>query len=108
MAIHGVAARSARTSYRVLETFPGFAVVEAKLHTGRTHQIRVHMAAIGHPVAGDTTYHGASVAGLDRQFLHAHRLDVRSPATGEHLSFTAELPPDLADVLERLRKLGRN
>lgn len=102
MAVHGVAARPARTSYRVCRYLPGFTLLEARLHTGRTHQIRVHFAAMGHPVAGDETYHGASIRGLHRQFLHAHRLVVSSPTTGKSLEFTSLLPGDLARALQEL------
>jgi len=103
MALGGVAARPAETSYRVLEYLPGFTLLEAKLHTGRTHQIRVHLLGIGHPVAGDLTYHGRQIPGLRRQFLHAYHLRFRSPSGGQELAFTSPLPPDLSQLLERLR-----
>jgi 23S rRNA pseudouridine1911/1915/1917 synthase len=102
MTVHGAAAREARTSYRVLARLPGFDLVEATLHTGRTHQIRVHLAAIGHPVAGDSTYGGPRLPGLKRQFLHAYQLSVRSPSSGSTLSFESALPADLASVLSSL------
>jgi 23S rRNA pseudouridine1911/1915/1917 synthase len=103
MAAHGVAARAARTEYRVLERLDGLALIEATLQTGRTHQIRVHLAAIGHPVAGDVTYHGPRLAGLDRQFLHAARLQIRVPESGDVISLESPLPGDLSAVLDRLR-----
>lgn len=103
MAVHGKAARSARTSYRLMEEVPGFSLIEATLLTGRTHQIRVHLAAVGHPIAGDVTYGGKSLPGLSRQFLHAYGLVVRSPSTGETLTFNSGLPGDLQTVLEKLR-----
>ncbi len=103
MAVYGVAARPARTSYRVLEDLDGYALVEATLHTGRTHQIRVHFAASGHPLAGDVTYGGPRLPGLDRQFLHAHMLSFDSPGSGERLSFQSPLPDDLDIVLQALR-----
>lgn len=103
MAAHGVASRSARTSYHVLEYLPGFSLVEARLHTGRTHQIRVHFAALGHPLAGDTTYGGPTLDGLNRQFLHAYRLAFESPAGGRRLEFESPLPADLSAVLDELR-----
>jgi 23S rRNA pseudouridine1911/1915/1917 synthase len=103
MAVHGVGARPARTSYRVLEYLDGFTLLEARLHTGRTHQIRVHLAAVGHPLAGDRSYHGAQLEGLDRQFLHAYRLALHSPSTGRSLEFESPLPPDLEGTLEQLR-----
>jgi 23S rRNA pseudouridine1911/1915/1917 synthase len=102
MAVHGAAARSARTSYRVLESLPGFDLVEASLHTGRTHQIRVHFSAVGHPLAGDSRYGGPGLPGLCRQFLHAYRLGVRSPSGGQRLTFESLLPADLRAVLEEL------
>jgi 23S rRNA pseudouridine1911/1915/1917 synthase len=98
--------REARTHYDVLERFDGsFTLVEARLETGRTHQIRVHFAAIGHPVAGDRTYRGyRRVEGLDRPFLHAARLDLVHPATGEPMHFSSPLPQQLEDVLTTLRR----
>jgi 23S rRNA pseudouridine1911/1915/1917 synthase len=103
MSVHGTASRSARTSYEVLEYLPEFTFLQARLHTGRTHQIRAHFAAIGHALAGDRTYGGAHIPGLERQFLHARRLKVLSPSSGRELEFTTSLPPDLQHVLERLR-----
>jgi 23S rRNA-/tRNA-specific pseudouridylate synthase len=99
--------REARTHYRVLERFadPGaLTLLELRLDTGRTHQIRVHLRAIGHPVAGDDRYGGTCrQLGLDRPFLHAAALRLVHPATGEEVRFTSPLPPELADVLARLR-----
>ena len=103
MATFGIAARPAATSFSVIEYLPGFTFLEAKLHTGRTHQIRVHLAAVGHPLAGDHLYHGPYVADLQRQFLHAHELSFRSPSSGEILSFSSSLPSDLAATLDALR-----
>jgi 23S rRNA pseudouridine1911/1915/1917 synthase len=107
MAVHGAAARPASTSFRVVEELPGFTLVEAKLHTGRTHQIRVHLAAIGHPVAGDDVYRGQQLPGLSRQFLHAHRLSLRSPSRGDTIVAESPLPRDLHRVLESLRATRR-
>lgn len=98
--------RDATTDIRVLERLGGFALVEARIGTGRTHQIRVHLASIGHPIAGDTVY-GARVAGLDRQFLHAARLGFRHPTTGAWLELESALPDDLAHFLERVRRSTR-
>jgi 23S rRNA pseudouridine1911/1915/1917 synthase len=98
--------REATTDVRVVERLGGFALVEARIRTGRTHQIRVHLASIGHPVAGDPVY-GARVAGLDRQFLHAARLGFRHPTTGAWVEFESALPGDLADFLERVRRSAR-
>ncbi|OFW61028.1 MAG: hypothetical protein A2133_04455, partial [Actinobacteria bacterium RBG_16_64_13] len=107
MIIGGVGAREARTHFRVLERLGDFTLVEARLETGRTHQIRVHFLAIGHPVAGDPTYSRRDALGLGRQFLHSYRLSFTHPMTGEELETEASLPADLATVLERLRKEGR-
>ncbi|MCU0484048.1 MAG: guanylate kinase, partial [Chloroflexi bacterium] len=100
--------RPATTGYRVRERFPGWSLLEVDLVTGRTHQIRVHLAAIGHPVAGDPVY-GTGTArrgpeSLDRLFLHAWRLVFTSPSSGELVPLEAPLPADLEAVLERLRQ----
>jgi 23S rRNA pseudouridine1911/1915/1917 synthase len=103
MAVSGAASRQARTHFEVLELLAGESYLEARLETGRTHQIRAHFAAIGHPLVGDTTYGGAAKYGLERQFLHAHRLAFDHPRTGERLSFSSELPADLARALAAAR-----
>ena len=100
MAVSGAASRQARTHFTVLELLPRETYLEARLETGRTHQIRAHFAAIGHPLTGDTTYGGAERYSLQRQFLHAHRLAFRHPQSGEQLSFTSPLPGDLETALE--------
>ena len=74
----------------------GFTLLEIRIGTGRTHQIRAHMAALGHPVAGDRLY-GAKPSPWNRYFLHAHRLGFRSPATGEKVAVESPLPPDLVE-----------
>ena len=99
MAVAGAASREARTHFTVLELLAGETYLEARLETGRTHQIRAHFAAIGHPLAGDVTYGGERKYGLERQFLHAHRLTFDHPASGERLSFASELPGDLQEAL---------
>ena len=93
--------REAETSYRVLERLLNFTLVEAFPKTGRTHQIRVHFSSLGHPLAGDTLYGGKNPR-LDRQFLHAHVLGFRLPATGEYMEFTSPLPAELDAFLVRL------
>jgi 23S rRNA pseudouridine1911/1915/1917 synthase len=103
MAVSGAASRQARTHFTVLELLPLETYLEAKLETGRTHQIRAHFAAIGHPLTGDVTYGGASRYGLRRQFLHAHRLAFEHPVSGERLAFESPLPEDLAVALEASR-----
>jgi 23S rRNA pseudouridine1911/1915/1917 synthase len=103
MAVSGAASRQARTHFTVLELLARESYLEARLETGRTHQIRAHFAAIGHPLCGDVTYGGAAEYGLRRQFLHAHRLGFDHPGSGERLAFTSELPPDLATALAAAR-----
>jgi len=103
MAVAGAAARQARTHFEVLETLAAETLLEARLETGRTHQIRAHFAAIDHPLVGDPTYGGEEKYGLTRQFLHAHRLSFTHPASGEALSFRSELPADLTVALGSAR-----
>ncbi len=103
MAVGGRRPREARTHFDVVELLPQDSLVAVRLETGRTHQIRTHFAAIGHPVAGDPRYGHGHRHGLERQFLHASRLAFRHPGTGAELSFDSELPPDLARALERAR-----
>jgi 23S rRNA pseudouridine1911/1915/1917 synthase len=95
------------THYETLEAFRGAALLEIHLETGRTHQIRVHMAAHRHPCVGDPLYGGdpalAARLGLTRQWLHAHELSFAHPRTGDRVTFTSEYPPDLAHALEVLR-----
>ena len=103
--------REAVTNWRVLEEFfQGFALLEIRLETGRTHQIRVHMAALGHPVAGDAVYGRKSSLlpqmAISRQCLHAHTLAFSHPRTGEFLEFTAPLWPDMRQTLLLLRQDG--
>jgi 23S rRNA pseudouridine1911/1915/1917 synthase len=103
MAVRGAASREARTHFEVLEQLPADTLVRAHLETGRTHQIRVHFDAIGHPVAGDPEYGSRGRHGLRRQFLHASRLGFRHPGTEERQEFTSELPDDLVAALDRAR-----
>jgi 23S rRNA pseudouridine1911/1915/1917 synthase len=95
------AGRAARTGYRVVKYFAGYTLLEASPETGRTHQIRVHMAAVGHPVLGDSTY-GKQSSLVARQFLHAHRIAFKLPGSGRAVEFTSELPADLRSALEAL------
>jgi 23S rRNA pseudouridine1911/1915/1917 synthase len=99
------AGKPARTEYKVLETFaqPRCSRLECRLETGRTHQIRVHLAAIGHPVVGDGTYGGSRESiPLARPFLHAGTLGFDHPGSGERMRFEEPLPPELVAVLDRL------
>ncbi len=106
MTIGGSGAREARTHFCVVERFADFTLVEVRLETGRTHQIRVHFLGIGHPVAGDPTYGRRDVLVIGRQFLHSARLQLTHPITGEELDLSSPLPVDLAKVLEGLRRAG--
>lgn len=106
-------ARNAVTHWRVLEEFPGFTYAEAILETGRTHQIRVHMSYIGHPLMGDTLYGGGhtpfekhNAPLLDGQMLHAAYLILRHPRTGEEMRFESPMPENFAAMLEKLRQIG--
>jgi 23S rRNA pseudouridine1911/1915/1917 synthase len=103
MAVSGAASRQARTHFTVLELLAAETYLEARLETGRTHQIRAHFSAIDHPLAGDATYGGELKYGLERQFLHAHRLAFTHPLSGERLAFASELPDDLAAALASAR-----
>ncbi len=102
MSIDTDAPREAVTHFEVAELLPAHALLRVRLETGRTHQIRVHLAAIGLPVAGDPVY-GAPEPGLGRQFLHAARLAFPHPVTGGRVEATSPLPPDLEAALERAR-----
>ena len=93
--------RKATTRYRVVSHFRDFTLVETRPATGRTHQVRVHLASVGHPLAGDATY-GRQHPALDRHFLHAHILGLRLPTAGEHIELTSELPAELRAFLESL------
>ncbi len=103
MTVGGRRPREARTHFEVVELLPDDTLVEVSLETGRTHQIRTHFAAIGHPLSGDPRYGHASRHGLARQFLHARRLGFRHPDSGEKLVFESQLPDDLVQGLERAR-----
>jgi 23S rRNA pseudouridine1911/1915/1917 synthase len=105
-AVKGAGSREARTHFEAIENLPADTLVHARLETGRTHQIRVHFDAIGHPVAGDPEYGSRGRHGLERQFLHASRLAFTHPRTEEALEFTSELPADLHAALERARLAG--
>ena len=102
--------RTALTSYRVLEELGGFSLLEVKIMTGRTHQIRVHLSAIGHPVVGDDVYgesrykqFSKKYGELGRYFLHAAELRFTHPKTGLALEFNSPLPAELQSLLERIR-----
>ena len=110
----GIGAREASTRYRLLRRFRHFTLLEAEPRTGRTHQIRVHLSSIGHPVVGDTLYGAPARLRIDtredktmeRNFLHAAALELRHPRTQERLRFKAALAPELEDFLKRLEALS--
>lgn len=93
--------REARTQYHVARYLDNYTLLEVRPETGRTHQIRVHLGAIGFPVVGDRVY-GVKSPRVPRQFVHAHKLGFRLPSSGEYTEFTSELPPDLEQVLKDL------
>lgn len=98
--------RPARTHYRVAERFDDVTLLDVEIETGRTHQIRVHLATIDHPVVSDPWYGRPWRVGSPRVFLHAARLELAHPVTGEELDFSSPLPSDLSEVLEGLRATG--
>jgi 23S rRNA pseudouridine1911/1915/1917 synthase len=112
--------REARSSWTIAERFDGAALLRVRIHTGRTHQIRVHLASIGHPVAGDALYGGTrtpssrkaaarqALASLSRPALHSARLAFEHPRRGERRAFEAPLPADLESVLDALRAAARS
>jgi 23S rRNA pseudouridine1911/1915/1917 synthase len=97
--------RDAVTRFEISETMTEHTLLGVSLDTGRTHQIRVHLAAIELPVSGDPLYGVKGDLGLERQFLHAERLRFRHPLTGDEIDVTSELPADLQAALERARSL---
>jgi 23S rRNA pseudouridine1911/1915/1917 synthase len=104
----GEGGRPARTDWEVAEAFGGrAALLRCRIHTGRTHQIRVHLKSIGHPVLGDATYgwkRDPRLPEVSRVMLHAERIVFRHPVTGRLLDLRAPLPPDFADTLAALRR----
>lgn len=96
--------RAARTHFALVEALPRASLLRVRLETGRTHQIRAHFEAIGHPVCGDPQYGRAPSFGLTRQFLHAAHLELAQPTSGAPLAFDSPLPEDLQGALERARE----
>ena len=119
MSVRAPRGRAARSTYRLVEAFDGAALLRVRIATGRTHQIRVHLSALGHPVAGDRTYGGrrrpasrrpearAALEALTRPALHAARLAFTHPSSGERVSFESPLPEDLQALLAALRPAHR-
>jgi 23S rRNA pseudouridine1911/1915/1917 synthase len=106
MSIDSDEPREARTHFEIERLLPATALLRVVLETGRTHQIRVHLAAIGHPVCGDPQYGTAGQLGLSRQFLHAARLAFEHPVTGEPIDVVSSLPEDLVAALECAERAG--
>lgn len=106
MAVGGSFSREARTHFEISRALADYTLLSVKLETGRTHQIRVHMQAIGHPVAGDPDYGAQGALGLERQFLHAARLAFEHPVGGRRVEVRSALPEDLARALERAEQLS--
>ncbi len=104
MAVTYENSREAITHYRVIEEFSGFSHIECKLETGRTHQIRVHMSHLGHPIVGDSVYgKGRNTMGLNNQCLHSKCIEFTHPRTGERLKFESELPEYFIKLLEKIK-----
>ena len=106
MAVGGAGARDARTHFTLERALASSALLRVRLETGRTHQIRVHLSAIGHPVAGDPEYGTRGLFGLQRQFLHAARIAFEHPVTGERIEASSPLPADLRTALERAERIS--
>lgn len=95
--------RPARSSYKIKEYIDNYSLLEVAIETGRTHQIRVHLSAIGYPVVGDPVY-GVKSVYLKRQFVHSYRLGFHLPSSGEYQEFTCDLPPDLNQALQLIKR----
>ncbi|GAX90976.1 pseudouridine synthase [Effusibacillus lacus] len=104
MAVVKQGGRHAVTHFSVLERFKEYTLLECKLETGRTHQIRVHMDFIGHPLAGDPVYGPKRTLEIDGQALHAQVLGFAHPRTGEYMEFSSDLPEDMERLIEQLRQ----
>jgi 23S rRNA pseudouridine1911/1915/1917 synthase len=116
--------RTAETEWKIIEQFQGIALLEVHLKTGRTHQIRVHCAAMHHPIVGDRVYGPRKpqktldrrrlpsdkllqiLKSVERQMLHAWRLSFRHPHTGKAVTFESRLPEDMAIIIQRIREIG--
>ena len=98
--------RRAVTHWEVLGRYSGYTHIRCRLETGRTHQIRVHMASIGHPLYGDTVYGAKPAADMPGQCLHAAALTFRHPRTGEEITLTCPLPQSFQQLLDKLRRMG--
>jgi 23S rRNA pseudouridine1911/1915/1917 synthase len=122
MAVTPIRGREAITNFQILEKYSSFSLIEARLETGRTHQIRVHFAHIGHPVVGDPDYGGQkraldlacsdnvirAIENLSRQALHAQTLGFIHPATNEYMEFSCEIPDDMQELIDAMRLESKN
>jgi 23S rRNA pseudouridine1911/1915/1917 synthase len=106
MAVGGAHAREARTHFTLERALTDTSLLRLKLETGRTHQIRVHLKAIGHSVCGDPDYGTPGMLGLERQFLHARRLAFEHPISGQAVEVVSELPADLRAALARAERVS--
>lgn len=104
MAVRKRHSKNAVSRFKIIEEFKDYTLVEVKIETGRTHQIRVHFSYLGHPVVGDKKYGSHNKLGAERQLLHAKRLIITHPATGKKMKFDAELKSDFRAILSKLRK----
>ena len=97
--------KEAVTHFKVIDRFKNYTLLEIKIDTGRTHQIRVHMAEIGYPVVGDMVYsNGKNEFGVEGQMLHAKSLDFKHPITGKNMHLEAELPKYFKDIIDKLKQ----
>ena len=97
--------KNAITHFKVLQRFDGYSLLEIKIETGRTHQIRVHMSHIGYPVVGDIVYsNGKNPFGVEGQMLHAKRLELKHPITRKEMCLEAPLPEYFLDIIAKLKK----
>lgn len=103
MAVRKRRSKNAVSRFKIIEEFKAYTLVEVKIETGRTHQIRVHFSYLGHPVVGDKKYGSKNTLKAKRQLLHARKLAVNHPSTGEKIVFEAELKEDFKEILNKLR-----
>ena len=97
--------KEAITHFKVLKRYNGFTLLEVKIETGRTHQIRVHLSEIGYPIVGDEVYsNGKNPFGVKGQMLHAEKLELKHPRTGKDLTFEAPVPKYFANIINQLEK----
>ncbi|MFW5988330.1 MAG: RluA family pseudouridine synthase [bacterium] len=104
MAVRKHRSKNAVSRFKIIEEFKNYTLVEVKIETGRTHQIRVHFAYLGHPVVGDKKYGSKNSLNTERQILNARKLIIAHPTKGEKMEFEAELKSDFKDILDKLRK----